>query len=165
MLLLAALSAYGQNTEIGATAGGGTVAVEDIRASGRFAAGAEICVLCTHRFAVFGDYTRIWKADNRPSDVTTFDLISGGLRIQGGRRVRPFLDAGVVYGVDRFRYPVLRGGLSFERGFHGNPGLVLAGGASLPLGSRFYVRPQVRMYVLKGLHVAIWAGIGIGLRL
>jgi hypothetical protein len=156
VLFAATTLADAQKAEIGGVAGFGAVAASDLTSAVVFAAGAEICGLCSGSFAVFGEYSHLERIGSsaRFYDIRRFDLAGVGLRIQGGRRVRPFFDVGFAWGKDEFG----------ENGSHANPGAVLAGGAAVGLGGRFYVRPQLRLYALRGLHVIAAGTVGIGTR-
>lgn len=145
-----------QRSEIGVTAGFGAFAATDVRATRAVAVGAEFCTLCSGRLGVFAEYSHL-EGVGRRHEIDRFDIVAGGLRVQGGRRVRPFFDVGLAYGVDSFHW---YGG----RASHGNPGIVLAGGAAIRLRDRLYVRPQFRVYGLWGIHAAIAGGAGVGLR-
>jgi hypothetical protein len=145
---------HAQNTEIGAAAGYGAAGAGD---SSRFGAvaGVEACFVCRGRFAPFVEYAHMQSLGEMTNDIKSFDLFCGGVRIQGRGRIRPLFDAGFVYGVDRFGYGGTRS--------HGNPGAVLAGGVSVPLGKHAYIRPQVRLYGLRW-HAVIWTGGSFGIR-
>jgi hypothetical protein len=147
--------AHAQSFEVGGTVGGGAIAAEDISSTSAVAAGAEACGFCSGSFALFAEYSHLEVIGaTRGYDITRFDLFGIGLRIQGGRRVRPFFDVGFAIGRDEY-------GLDSA---HSNPGAVLAGGVGIPLGNRFYLRPQFRVYALRGLHVAAAGTVGVGAR-
>lgn len=153
--LLAAAVASAQTGEFGVTAGLGTVAAEDVNLETFGFAGVKGCGFCNKGFALFGEYSH-WFAGGS-SGITSFDVAAGGLRIQGVRGIRPFFDAGLAVGHDRFAYT---GG----RGAHTSWGAVLAGGVAIPVGQRYYVRPQFRLYALSGLHIAVGVGAAFGVR-
>lgn len=139
--------ASAQQAELGVTGGFGAFGDYGRNSSGgQF--GAEACVLCSGRFAVFGEYTHWFTGQG---DVFGFrsavDLGGGGLRIQSSNRLSPFVDVGVFGGQDR------HGGLG---------GVVVGAGVRVPLGERWYVRPQVRVY--GSFHTAAIASVGIGYR-
>ena len=157
VLIVAAARTFAQRSEIGAVAGFGSIAAEDVMATRAVAVGVEFCGLCSGRLGLFTEYSHLESVGNRLTNgICRFDIVAGGLRIQGGQRVRPFFDIGVAYGVDTF---------SFRDGSdtHGNPGVVLAGGAAIRLKDRLYIRPQFRLYGLRGLHFigAGTAGVGV----
>ncbi|MBL8294215.1 MAG: outer membrane beta-barrel protein [Bryobacterales bacterium] len=154
-MLAAAALARAQTGEIGVAGGYGTIAAEDISYQSFGFAGVEVCGRCDKGFAVFGEYSHWFAGPSR--GITSFDLVAGGLRIQGRRRIRPFFDAGLAVGRDAFTY-------SGGRDAHTNWGAVLAGGVAIPIGERFYVRPQFRVYALTGLHFAIGGGAVFGIR-
>jgi hypothetical protein len=159
LVLVLTLSASAQSTELGFTVGGGTFAAEDTGAPAYVNFGIEACGICSGRFALFGEYNH-WErvGGGYPNEtITRVDLLAGGLRIQGKHGIRPFFDAGLAGGWDRFKFP---GG----RGSHGNPGLLLGGGVAIPVRGGWYVRPQVRLTTLRGIHAGVSFGIGIGYR-
>ena len=153
-----------QGIELGALAGGG-----GFTASGPTAAagqvGVEACVFCTGRFGIFGEYSHWFSSGaaqgfNASNVVRRADLAGAGIRIQGRGRIRPFIDLGLIGGRDEHG-PVGTGG--------GLGGGVVGGGVGLPLGGRWYIRPQVRAYglsphTLEGVdaHWAVSGLIGIG---
>lgn len=157
-LLVAAALAYGQKLELGALVGVGAFGAEDLQARSYGNAGVEACALCSRRFALFGEYSH-WEetAARFPTRIQRSDLAAGGLRIQGGRRIRPFFDIGIAGGQDRYVY-------SGGNGVHNLYGLVLGSGAAVSIRERWYIRPQVRAYALSGFHMAASVGVGIGYR-
>ncbi len=163
LFIAAAVWAGAQAIDAGGLGGGGGIASSGPM-TGAGVVGAEVCVFCEGRWAVFGEYTH-WvtsgsKAGHNPSDlVRRADLFGGGLRIQGRGRVRPFFDLGLVGGRDR--HGAGNGGAV--------GGAVLGGGVRVPLRERFYLRPQVRVYglsphTLDGVdaHWGLAALVGIG---
>jgi hypothetical protein len=89
------------------------------------------------------------------------DLAGAGLRIQWLQRARIFFDIGIVAGRDH--HSSGRGGVL--------GGFVAGSGVRVPLGKRWYIRPQVRVYglsphSLEGVdaHWAVSCGAGIGYR-
>lgn len=162
LLLATAGIVAAQGIDIGALAGfGGVTASGPTVAAGQV--GVEVCVFCTGRFGIFGEYSHWFTKGEaqgfNPSDVVRrADLAGGGLRIQSRGRIRPFFDVGVVGGQDRH-------GSAFGGGAVG--GVVLGGGARIPIRGRWYIRPQVRVYGLgtNNLYDPHWAmsgGVGIG---
>lgn len=158
ILVVMATLAFAQKTEVGGVAGFGNVAVQDEGSSGALAFGAEFCGVCSGGYAVFAEYSHLESVGNFA--IKRFDIVAGGLRIQGGRRVRPFFDIGIAYGVDRFEGYSYDGKLNS----HGNVGVVLAGGAAIRLKDRLYVRPQFRLYALRQIHVVAVGSAGVGIR-
>jgi len=164
IMLLAAGVAAAQGVDFGALAGGGGVATSGpMVAAGQV--GVEACVFCTGRFGLFGEYSH-WFTTGvaqgfNPSDIVRrADLAGGGVRIQGRGRVRLFLDIGLVGGLDEH-------GLTGRGGALG--GAVVGAGVRIPLGGRWYIRPQVRTYGLSphtvegvDAHWAIGGILGIG---
>ncbi len=163
VVLLAAGTAAAQGIDLGALAGaGGFTASGPTLAAGQV--GMEVCVFCTGRFGMFGEYSHwftsgVAQGFNASDVVRRADLAGGGLRIQWRDRIRPFFDLGVVGGRDE----------------HGNGGggvlggFVVGGGVRIPLLGRWYIRPQVRAYglsphTLEGVdaHWALGGLVGIG---
>lgn len=151
--------AAAQGIDLGGLAGaGGFTASGPTLAAGQV--GMDACVFCTGRFGVFGEYSHWFTSGsaqgyNASDLVRQADLAGGGLRIQWGARIRPFFDLGVVGGRD-------------EHGAGGGGvlgGVVVGGGVRIPLGGRWYIRPQVRAYglsphTLEGVD-AHWAASGL----
>ena len=158
MLLASTLAAHAQGVEVGVTGGFGGVGAEGLSYRNFGVIGGEICGFCNRGISIFGEYSH-WlpTKDDLATRITSFDLAAGGVRIQGGRRVRPFFDFGVAGGTDRYAY-------SGGTGSHTNWGVVLGGGAAIPLGEKFYVRPQFRIFALSGIHVLTAGSVGFGIR-
>lgn len=159
IFLISAPLAIAQKFELGVSAGGGTFTAEDVGAPVFVNFGVEACAWCSGHFSLFGEYSH-WESSgegSRSSRITRADLVAGGLRIQGGRSLRPFFDVGFAGGWDQFEW-------SGGRGSHGNPGVVLGGGVAIALGEHWYLRPQGRVYALRGIHAAAGASIGVGYR-
>jgi hypothetical protein len=156
-LFAATTLAYAQKVEIGGVAGFGAVAASDLSSAAGVAAGVELCGICARSFALFAEYSHFERVGSSPAfyRISRFDLAGAGLRIQGGRRVRPFFDAGFVWGRDEYG----------ADNSHANAGGVLAGGAAVGMGGSSYLRPQFRVYVLRGLHAVAVISVGIGARL
>lgn len=155
VLLGSAFLVHAQRFEFGGTIGGGVFGATDTDIPAYVNFGLETCALCSGTFSFFGEYNH-WEPAGR-TQIQRADLIAGGLRIQGGRRVRGFFDIGAAGGWDQFSS-------GFGSASHGNPGIALGGGAAIPLTGRWYIRPQVRAYLLGGLHAGLSAGIGVGFR-
>jgi hypothetical protein len=158
VLIVVASGAFPQKSELGAVGGFGAIAAGGLSTTGAVAFGAEFCGLCSGKFGLFGEWNHLESVGKaRTRGINRFDIVAGGLRIQGGGRVRPFFDTGVAYGVDSFSY-------SGGHNSHGNGGLVLAGGAAVRLQDRLYIRPQFRFYALRGLHAVAAGTTGIGVQ-
>ena len=164
VLLAGAGIASAQGIDLGALAGaGGFTASGPTIAAGQV--GVEVCVFCTGRFGVFGEYSHwftsgVAQGFNASDVVRRADLAGGGLRIQGRGRIRPFVDFGLVGGRDEHGLAGRGGGLG---------GGVVGGGVRIPLGGRWYIRPQVRAYglsphTLEGVnpHWALSGLVGVG---
>jgi len=164
--MFAATPLAAQNTELGFTGGGSAFGAEDAGMPAYVTFGAEGCLRCSSGVGMFAEYSH-WRlaSGGRPTRITSVDMVAAGLRLQGKRRIRPFFDAGFAVGWDRFEWPVSgAGGVGMGRGSHGSPGLVLGGGVAVHAGRRWYVRPQVRVYVLRGIHAGVAASVGAGYR-
>ena len=160
MLVFLAIApfAFAQNTQIGAVIGGG--AVEEFYVFGRapripiLVAGVEGCVFCGGRLGLFMEYYHLRKIGEGPGHTTSWDLVSGGLRIQGkGERVRPFFDIGPLGGTKRsernnFREDVV--------------GLALGAGAAISVTEHWYVRPFAKIRLDSSLDSNIFAGAAVG---
>jgi hypothetical protein len=86
---------------------------------------------------MFGDYQHFLKPNNGRTGYGSADSFSGGLRIQGRRKVSPFLDLGIAVGTGRYD------GTSLT-----SVGAAFGTGLRVPLGQRAYVRPQLRLHFL-----------------
>jgi hypothetical protein len=150
--------ASAQRSEVGGFAGYGTFAVEEVSNRGFAMLGVQVCGLCSGTFSVFAEYVH-WENAGKDAivRVNAVDLAAGGLRIQGGKRIRPFVDLGLAGGQDRFVY-------SGGSGSHSIFGAAIGAGVAIPIGQRFYLRPQVRTYLMSGLHFGFGGGIGMGFR-
>jgi hypothetical protein len=156
--------------EVGATGGAGVFRAEDDTEGAFGVFGAEACTFCSGRFALFVEYNH-WERVGNNGYIQSGDLGGFGLRIQGNRRrrIRPFFDVGIAGGADHF---VMRGWtylptpvrIVYGNDSHALYGLSLGGGASMPVGKRWYVRPQARLYALRGTHVAAAVSVGVGVR-
>jgi hypothetical protein len=118
----------------------------------RAAVGLEVCADCSERFAFFGGYSHFLPS-GAPNHYEAADLVEGGLRIQGRRRIRPFFDAGTAVGHSRFNTRTRTTG-----------SLALGAGVMIPAGQHLYIRPQARAYAMTQSYVAVAAEIGIGWR-
>jgi hypothetical protein len=141
LLLLTSAVVPAQRFELGATAGGGAYG-DYGRGSAGAQAGVEACLLCSGRLALFGEVTHFFAGG--PQAV---NLAGGGLRLQGRRNVRPFVDIGFVAGGNR-------GGQS--------RGMVTGAGVQVPLSQRWYLRTQARLYA--SIRPAAILSLGLGYR-
>ncbi len=163
LLVFGGSSAVAQKLEAGARAGGGVFSVSSGGSSGAAQLGAEACLFCSGRLGLFGEYAHWISAEGRSTTerIRSADLAGAGLRMQWSRSVRPFFDVGLVGGRDRHN---AGGGGALG-------GVVVGSGVSMPVGGRWYVRPQLRAYGLSphtlegaGPHWAVAAGLGFGWR-
>jgi hypothetical protein len=161
--------AYGQSVELGGRIGGGTFGVSSGSTAGRGLAGIEACIFCGGRLALFGEYNHWFSGISTPGPAFGFgsgvvahaDLAGAGLRIQGGGPLRLFFDVGAVVGRDEH---VLGGSGAIG-------GALVGAGVEIPWREHWYVRPQVRAYVMSphsiesiGIHWAIGGALGFGYR-
>jgi hypothetical protein len=156
IFFLAAVAAWAQNVEIGATYGTAGFAT----AHGRFvAAGAEVCLKCGARFVYFADYSHWWLTPP-VGQTSKLDLVTGGLRVQGKNPyVRPFVDLGVAVGhYDGHPHDAVHKDENF-----GIAGAALGVGVTLSPVKHIYIRPEAKL-VLATETVVGQAGVGIGIR-
>ena len=154
-LVLATAVAFAQRTQIGGTFGLGSAGDGEAAAGPYVMAGAEGCVLCRGRLGLFFEYNH-WQLAGPRNNPVALDLGGGGLRIQGkGPRVRPFFDIGIAGGH-------AEGTRKFYSSNVG--GMVLGGGATVFVGKRWYVRPEVKMAVLSIGAVTAMFSTGVGYR-
>ena len=143
--LVAAAIAPAQKVELGGTIGGGW-----IRGRGRVprapisSRAREVCALFAGRFALFGEYTH-WEVTGakKSTQIERVDLGGVGLRIQGGKRVRPFFDVGFAFGQDQFTHTIYPSGTGLDS--HSIAGIVLAGGRRDPGGQPVLRPPAVAL--------------------
>lgn len=157
---LAASNAFAQRFEAGGFAGTGGFSTGS-GGNSYWVVGADACVRCNRKIAFYGEYSH-FDAVSLPS-IDRVDLGSVGARFQGrlDRRVRPFFDAGLSFGMQHESRNVQ------------NPrdqslvGVGFGGGATVNLGSRFYVRPAIRLHILSpggSPNAAVAGGASVGLR-
>ena len=148
-------SAWAQDNprlEAGLKGGAGAYSYVDDNARSRGVVGLEVCAYCSGRFALFGGFSH-FLPPGAPSHYGAANLVEGGLRIQGRRRVRPFFDAGIAVANSRFRMRTRITG-----------GLALGAGVTILAGPHFYIRPQARVYAMNQAYLAVAGEIGIGWR-
>jgi hypothetical protein len=154
--------ASAQKVDLGAMAGIGGYSVGWERGDRFAVVGVESCFLCAGKVGAFVDYGHWEGVTQGAGHISRLDLFSGGLRLQSGKKVRPFFDIGVTGGIERYpQWIVTR--------THGLAGAVLGGGASILLGEHWYIRPQVRLHVMRDLGAsaiaaAASASVGFGYR-
>ena len=162
LLLFAFASlALAQRTQFGAVIGRGGAVQFFENSAYHVVVGAEGCVLCAGRVGLYLEYNHWQKTGVGTDSPTGLDLAGGGLRVQGtGDRIRPFLDAGIVAGVERtnpgFVPPVGRS--------NGVVGGMLGFGVAISLSEHWYIRPMARVGVLSTLELAGFGGASIGYR-
>lgn len=159
----------GQSVELGGRIGGGAFGVSSASTAGRGQAGIEACVFCSGRLGLFGEYSHWFSGIGTPAASFGFgtgvvahaDLAGAGLRIQGGAFPRVFFDVGAVVGSDEHV-----GGGSGTIG-----GAMVGAGVEFAWREHWYVRPQVRAYVMSphsieavGIHWALSGSLGFGYR-
>jgi hypothetical protein len=153
------LSAWAQENprfEVGLKGGVGVYSYMDDRSHQRGVVGAEVCAFCGGRFALFGGYSH-FLPPGAPSGYQSANLVEGGLRIQGRRRVRPFFDAGAAVGNSRFSRGTGTRTVT-------TAGAALGAGVMIQAGPHLYLRPQGRFYIMSQQYVAAAAEVGIGWR-
>lgn len=153
------LSAWAQDNsrfEAGLKGGAGQYSYIDDSSNTRGVVGVEVCAYCAGRFALFGGFSHFTPPVAR-SGYQAADLVEGGLRIQGRRLVRPFLDVGVAVGQSRHSWG------DGTRAFT-TAGAALGAGVMIPVGPHLYVRPQARLYIMSQQYFAVAGEIGLGWR-
>ena len=163
ILLAFAQLALAQRTQFGGVIGGGGAAQFFENSAYHMVTGVEGCVLCAGHVGIWLEYTHRWMTGRPGSgNPRSLDLAGGGLRIQGtGDRIRPFLDAGLVGGVERIDRP---GFVPYLRYSNGVVGGMLGFGAAISITEHWYVRPMGRVGVLSTMELAGFAGASVGYR-
>jgi hypothetical protein len=160
--LLKAAPLSAQTFEVGVNGQLAAVIVEDDDGGMFASAGVDVCAKCSDRFGCFAEYSH-WARPQPLRSATRvlpgMDLGGGGLRIHGRNPsggVRGFFDVGLGGGQYRLLQP------PGENTFFG---VILGAGAIVPLGDRWYVRPQFRGYWMGIYSLTLSGGIGVGIRL
>jgi hypothetical protein len=161
LLLVIAPLAVAQNNQIGGMIGRGGMAQLFENSAYHVVAGVEACVLCGGRLGVFGEYHHWKKTGVGTDEPVSLDLAGGGLRVQGkGRRVRPFVDFGMLAGVERNNTAFL---FIVDRS-HAVVAGTLGFGAAISITEHWYVRPLARTIVLSSLEFGGFGGASVGYR-
>jgi len=155
--------ALAQRTQVGAVIGRGGAAHFLENSAYHVVAGVEGCFLCGGRVGLWADYNHWQMTGVRGSgNPVSLDLAGGGLRVQGtGDRIRPFFDAGLAAGVERYDRP---GFVPYVKYTDGVVGAMLGFGAAISLSEHWYVRPVGRFGILSTLDFAGFGGASIGYR-
>lgn len=163
LLSLSAMAQDKPHFEVGIKVGGGAYGnVEDSRSNPLGHVGVEFSAYDSGHAALFAEYSHWISGDSVPSSaVNSADLFGVGLRLQGTRRIRPFFDIGIAIGRDTYS-PSYAG--TQTRLADTTKGIVLGTGVTLPVGERFYLRPQFRVYPMSSLHIAASGEVGLGWR-
>ena len=156
LLLVAGLPGWAQGprgVEVGVRGGYGFYGdIEGTEPPVRGILGVEAC-LCPGRLGLFAEYTGYFEP-RQQSYIGAGHTFGGGVRIQGTRKIRPFLDLGLVGGS-------VRVGNSRQVN---SAGMVLGGGVTFPVGKHVYIRPQVRIYPMNHSAIASSVGASFGWR-
>lgn len=155
--------AMGQSFEVGGAIGAGTFAVGSTGGDAAGQAGVNLCIGCSGRFALFGEYRHWFTGASTGADhVKSADLGGAGLRIQSSGSRRIFFDTGLVGGCDRHADSDRSRGLG---------GVVVGGGIEIPVHGHWSISPQVRGYglsphTLEGVdaHWALGGSLGVNYR-
>jgi hypothetical protein len=148
--------AWAQETrfEAGGRVAGGNYGYMEDEDRSRVVVGAELCAYCSGKRALFAEYNHFFAPSS--GGYREADLVAGGLRLQGGRKVRPFFEVGIAVGHSRFGITSTTSRTTI--------GAAIGAGVSIPVGSRFYSRPQFRLFPMSEQYLALSYGVGAGWR-
>ena len=153
--------AVAQSTQIGGMIGRGGMAQLFENSAYHVVAGVEACFLCGGHLGVFGEYHHWKKTGVGTDEPVSLDLAGGGLRIQGkGKRVRPFIDFGLMAGVERNNTAFL---FIVDRS-HAVVAGTLGFGAAISITEHWYVRPLARIVLTSTPEVGGFGGAAVGYR-
>ena len=160
VLLFVFLSAILSAGDISVVAGGGAVKAEDESSRGTAVVGASAGWPYASRHRLQADYLY----SSLSGTAARQHFLTGSYIVQGKqRRVRPFFQVGA--GISVFDYaPFFVGSRTFDIDSATGFAVVLGGGATVDIGERFFVKPQVRLYADEGLSASVLPMIGFGWR-
>ncbi len=163
LVLLAGLphSLAGQTTEVAGNAGlGALISDEGANASSTGSLGASIGWPANSNHKIQFDYS---FADVRFPFDSHFLTVSYVLQGKSPG-VRPFFQIGAGAEIQKFEDPpFLPPGIPFDNS-KTNFALVFGGGASIDLGKRFFIRPELRSYAVFGPAVFLLPMLTVGAR-
>jgi hypothetical protein len=153
--------AFPQKTQIGGMIGRGEVVKMLDHSASHVVAGVEACILCGGRLGVFGEYHHWTRTGVGADEPVSLDLAGGGLRIQGkGKRVRPFLDFGLMAGAERNHWSSVP---AVDRS-HTVVAGALGFGVAISITEHWYVRPLARVLVISTPEGGGFGGVSVGYR-
>jgi hypothetical protein len=166
LILVAAIMASAQDYrgEASASVGAGVRGAEDLPSGGYTTWTAGGGYRLSDNWTVRGEF-----AQHRKGPVNMF----GGslMREWEGDRWRPFAEFGVGAGWHRFSWDNVqfnligeRAGVVRVRSSNGYLGVTIAGGATLDLFERYFIRPQVRLHMMGPIYIGLQPAIAGGVR-
>jgi hypothetical protein len=130
---------------------GGSYGYANDRSGARIIAGAEACIYCDNRRALFLEYSHFFPPSSNTHEGA--DLVAAGIRLQTRQKTRFFFDVGIAAGNSRERSTsVSTVGVALGIGLQVNP------------GERLYFSPFFRTYPMTRHYVAGSFGMGLGWR-
>src|SRR4030095_5236876 len=146
--------AYGQlfpQHSAGVRVAGGYYGNADDQGGTRGIVGAEACLFCEGRRALFLEYSHFFPPGSSIYDSA--DLVAPGIRLQSRRKAMFFFDVGVAVGNSRVRSTSLS-----------TVGATFGSGLQITVGPRLYFSPYFRIYPMSHTNIAGSFGTGLGLR-
>jgi len=145
--------AYGQlypQHSAGVRVAGGYYGDADDQGGTRGIVGAEACLFCEGRRALFLEYSHFFPGSGVYDSA---DLVAAGIRLQSFRKVLFFFDLGVAVGNSRVRSTSVS-----------SVGATFGSGVQINAGPRLYFSPFFRIYPMSHTNIAGSFGTGLGLR-
>jgi hypothetical protein len=147
-------NAYGQlfpEHSAGVRVAGGYYGEAGDQGGTRAIVGAEACLFCEGRRALFLEYSHFFPPGSGPYDNA--DLVAAGIRLQSRRKAMFFFDIGAAVGNSRVRSTSVS-----------TVGATFGAGLQIEVGSRLYFSPYFRIYPMNHTYIAGSFGSGLGLR-
>lgn len=145
--------AYGQlfpQHSAGVRVAGGYYGDADNQGGTRGIVGAEACLFCEGRRALFLEYSHFFPG---VGVYDSADLVAGGIRLQSRRKALFFFDVGAAFGNSRVRSNSVS-----------SVGFTFGSGLQINVGPRFYLSPFFRIYPMTHTNIAGSFGTGLGFR-
>jgi len=135
----------------GVRVAGGYYGYTNAQGGTRGIVGAEACLFCEGRRALFLEYSHFFPPGS--GSYNNADLVAAGIRLQGYRKAWFFFDVGVAVGNSRGDSTSVS-----------TVGAMLGSGVQIAAGRRLYFSPFFRIYPMTHGSIAGSFGTGVGLR-